>query len=193
MTKQIADFLMERLQPRGVGVVDRGVAPVRRDARRAQAGHDHDHVTRPWTLPLGRQDAGRVLLPPGTEATDPMTGSSKPRTPRMAQPIGKPSSRRPSNRPRSRAGAEDGRARAHPVIDRPARAMGARAADVDEAAPRTRRRALPRWRRRRCDCGGATPADYPTTMKEVFARVDPAWAGFRAAAARGPASAWTST
>ncbi len=54
MTKQIADFLMERLQPRGVGVVDRGVPPVRRDARCAQTGHDHDHITCARTLPLGR-------------------------------------------------------------------------------------------------------------------------------------------
>ena len=44
MTKQIADFLMERLEPQGRRRRRRGVAPVRGHARRAQAGHDHDHV-----------------------------------------------------------------------------------------------------------------------------------------------------
>jgi GTP cyclohydrolase I len=49
MTQQIADFLMERLAPKGVGVVLD--PPVRGHARRAQAGHGDDHGRRAGPVP----------------------------------------------------------------------------------------------------------------------------------------------
>ena len=64
LTQQVADFLMERLAPEGVGVVARGHPPVRGDARRAQAGHGDDDRGGPRPVPAQRQDPRRVLRPP---------------------------------------------------------------------------------------------------------------------------------
>ena len=64
LTQQIADFLMERLAPQGVGRRRRGHAPLRQHARHPQARHGHDHLGRAGTLPPQRQDASRVLQPP---------------------------------------------------------------------------------------------------------------------------------
>ena len=61
LTQQIADFLMERLAPEGRRRGRRGDAPVRGDARRAQAGHGHDHRRGAGPLPAQRQDPRRVL------------------------------------------------------------------------------------------------------------------------------------
>ena len=56
MTQQIADFLQDHLAPQGVGRRRRGDPPVRRDARRAQAGHGHDHERGAGPVPVARQD-----------------------------------------------------------------------------------------------------------------------------------------
>ena len=64
LTQQIADFLQDRLAPQGVGVVHRGHAPVRGHARRAQAGHDHDHLVGAGAVPDARPDARGILRPP---------------------------------------------------------------------------------------------------------------------------------
>ena len=64
LTQQIADFLQTRLEPQGVGVVHGGDPPLCGDARRPQAGHDHDDLVGPRPLPLPRPDPRRVLRPP---------------------------------------------------------------------------------------------------------------------------------
>ena len=70
MTQQVADFLMQRLEPDGRGRGDGGDAPLRGDARRPQARHDHDDERGARHLPandetraeffahLGRKSAG---------------------------------------------------------------------------------------------------------------------------------------
>ena len=64
LTQQIADFLQERLEPQGVGVVIEATHLCAVDARRAQARHDHDHLRRARPVPDARPDARRVLRPP---------------------------------------------------------------------------------------------------------------------------------
>ena len=48
LTQQIADFLMERLEPAGRRRRHGGDPPVRGHARRPQAGHGHDHAATSW-------------------------------------------------------------------------------------------------------------------------------------------------
>ena len=63
LTQQIADFLMARLNPKGVGVRDQGDPPLCDDARRpGKPGHAHDDERRARYLPIERQDPRRVLL-----------------------------------------------------------------------------------------------------------------------------------
>ena len=66
LTQQVADFLMERLEPQRRRRRARGEPPVRGDARRAQAGHGDDDRGRARPVPAQRQDPGRVLRPPRT-------------------------------------------------------------------------------------------------------------------------------
>ena len=54
LTVQVADFLMERLTPKGVGVRRGGIPPVHDDARRAEAGGAHGHIAMLGTF---RRDA----------------------------------------------------------------------------------------------------------------------------------------
>ena len=60
MTKQIADFLMERLQPRGVGVVVEAshLCAVMRGVRKPGTIMTTSHVLGP--VPISRSDTGRV-------------------------------------------------------------------------------------------------------------------------------------
>ncbi len=67
LTQQIADFLQERLEPQGVGVVHGGDPSVRGDARGAQAGHGDDHVRGARPVPDARPDTVRVPGPPREE------------------------------------------------------------------------------------------------------------------------------
>ena len=64
LTQQIADFLQERLEPQGVGVVIEAthLCAVMRGVRKP--GHDHDDVGGARPLPDPRPDARRVLRPP---------------------------------------------------------------------------------------------------------------------------------
>ena len=63
LTQQIADFLQDRLDPQGVGVVIEAthLCAVMRGVRKP--GHDHDDVVGARPLPDARPDAGRVLRP----------------------------------------------------------------------------------------------------------------------------------
>ena len=63
LTQQIADFLETRLAAAGRRRRHRGDAPLRRDARRAEARHGDDHERGPGPLPIPRPDPGRVLRP----------------------------------------------------------------------------------------------------------------------------------
>ena len=64
LTQQIAEFLQERLEPQGVGVVLEAthLCAVMRGVRKP--GHDHDDVGGPRPVPDTRPDARRVLRPP---------------------------------------------------------------------------------------------------------------------------------
>ena len=64
LTQQIADFLKDRLAAAGRRRRRRGDPPVRGDARRPQARHDHDHLGGPRPVPDPRPDPRRVLQPP---------------------------------------------------------------------------------------------------------------------------------
>ena len=68
MTQEIADFLQDRLDPQGVGVVIEAthLCAVMRGVRKP--GHDHDHVVRAGPVPDARPDARRVLRPPRPSA-----------------------------------------------------------------------------------------------------------------------------
>ena len=70
MTKQIADFLMERLKPRGVGVVIEAshLCAVMRGVRKPGTIMTTSHVL--GLFRIGRPDAGRVLQPPRATAAD---------------------------------------------------------------------------------------------------------------------------
>ena len=87
LTQQVADFLQERLAAAGRRRGHGGDPPVRRHARRAQAGHDHDHQRGPGHLPLARQDAGRVPRPPRASAARPRL---IPRLPKSQGPAAAP-------------------------------------------------------------------------------------------------------
>ena len=93
LTQQIAEFLQERLQPQGVGRRPRGDPPVRRDARRTQARHDHDHVVGARAVPDPRPDALGIPRPSrpkdvarGLNRADPADLRRRPRPPAAWRP-----------------------------------------------------------------------------------------------------------
>ena len=81
MTQQVADFLMDRLEPRGRRRRPRGDPPVRGHARRPQAGHDDDHGRGPGPVPAQRQDPRRVLRPPRPPGPGRLTPIARPTIP----------------------------------------------------------------------------------------------------------------
>ena len=64
LTQQVAEFLQDRLEPQGVGVVIEAthLCAVMRGVRKP--GHDHDHLVGARAVPDPRPDPGRVLRPP---------------------------------------------------------------------------------------------------------------------------------
>ena len=76
LTQQIADFLQERLDPQGVGVVIEAthLCAVMRGVRKP--GHGHDHVGGAGPVPDARPDPRRVLRPPRTAGAGRVTAAA---------------------------------------------------------------------------------------------------------------------
>ena len=137
-----------------------------------------------------------------------MTGSQKPRRPRMAEPIGKPGEMPPpseqSEEPRpapkmveperipsmleqperwvpDSAPAEDAAPFEEPFEEPPFEPIPLMEAEpVQPAAPVEPEAAVTE------EAPVAAPVTYPTTLKELFARMDSGWTSFRTAAAAWP-------